>query len=101
MLDAQPSAAGVGGQAGGRVVEAKAHRVGFGVGEFALAAKGQQPQPGVQVGGEVRREAPIPPCRLAHQIGALNLAADTTSTLASLQASGTFLLPGRQLTQFR
>ncbi|WP_159043989.1 hypothetical protein [Streptomyces caelestis] len=46
-------------------------------------------------------QPPVPPRKLAHHIGALIIATDTTSTLASSQVSGIFLLPGRQITQFR
>jgi len=43
----------------------------------------------------------LPPCTLAHQKGAPTLASDTDQTLASSQVKAPFLLPGRQIPQFR
>jgi hypothetical protein len=45
-------------KAGRKVVEAQAHRVRLGTFEAVLAVKGEQPQPRVEIGGEVRGEHP-------------------------------------------
>ncbi|MGW4042219.1 hypothetical protein [Streptomyces sp. NPDC004721] len=56
--DAQVAAAGVAGQAGGQVVEAEAHGVGFGACQVLAVVQGQQPEPGIKIGREVRGKRP-------------------------------------------
>jgi hypothetical protein len=43
-------------EAGGQVVEAEAHGVRLGVGQVIDVVQGQQPQPRVEIGGNVRGE---------------------------------------------